>query len=48
MKLTARPILRRFGFRIVIIVNGVISTATIIMCAFFTGARRFRRSSRYC
>ena len=38
MKLTARPIIRRFGFRSVIIVNSVISAATIIMCAFFTGA----------
>jgi MFS family permease len=38
MKLTARPILRRFGFRMVIIVNSVISAATIAMCAFFTGA----------
>ena len=38
MKLTARPILRRFGFRMVIIINSVISAATIIMCAFFTGA----------
>jgi MFS family permease len=38
MKLTARPILRRFGFRMVIIVNSVISSATIAMCAFFTGA----------
>lgn len=38
MKLTARPILRRFGFRIVLIVNGTISAATIAMCAFFTGA----------
>src|ERR1700734_4310808 len=38
MKLTARPILQRFGFRMVIIVNSVISSATIAMCAFFTGA----------
>src|SRR4029077_1745497 len=38
MKLSARPILRRFGFRSVIIVNSVISAATIAMCAFFTGA----------
>jgi EmrB/QacA subfamily drug resistance transporter len=36
MKLTARPILRRFGFRNVIIVNSVISAASIAMCAFFT------------
>jgi MFS family permease len=38
MKLTARPILRRYGFRTVIMVNAVISAATIVMCAFFTGA----------
>ncbi len=38
MKVTARPILRRFGFRNVILVNGVISAATIGMCALFTGA----------
>src|SRR6202795_5067291 len=38
MKITARPILRRFGFRKVIIVNCLISAATIAMCAFFTGA----------
>ena len=38
MKVTARPILRRFGFRNVILVNGIISAATIAMCAFFTGA----------
>ena len=38
MKLTARPILRRFGFRMVIIVNSVISAATIAMCTLFTAA----------
>ncbi len=38
MKLTARPILGRFGFRNVILVNGVISASTIIMCTFFTAA----------
>jgi EmrB/QacA subfamily drug resistance transporter len=36
MKATARPIIRRFGFRKVILVNGVISAATVGMCAFFT------------
>jgi EmrB/QacA subfamily drug resistance transporter len=36
MKVSARPILRRFGFRTVILVNGVISAATIAMCALFT------------
>ena len=35
MKLTARPIIRRFGFRNVLLVNGVISAAAISMCAFF-------------
>src|SRR5579884_1721767 len=35
MKLTARPILQRYGFRNVIIVNSVISAATILMCALF-------------
>ena len=38
MKATARPILKRFGFRNVMIFNGVISAATIAMCAFFTSA----------
>jgi len=38
MKVTARPIIRRFGFRNVILVNGVISAATVAMCAFFTAA----------
>jgi EmrB/QacA subfamily drug resistance transporter len=38
MKMTARPILRRFGFRNVIIVNSVISAASIAMCALFTAA----------
>lgn len=37
MKITARPILKRFGFRAVLIGNGIISAATIAMCAFFTG-----------
>jgi EmrB/QacA subfamily drug resistance transporter len=38
MKITARPIIRRFGFRNVIIFNGLISAATIAMCAFFTAS----------
>jgi len=38
MKLTARPILRRFGFRTVIVVNSVISAASILMCLTFTKA----------
>ena len=36
MKITARPILKLFGFRKVIVVDSVISAATILMCAFFT------------
>ncbi len=35
MKITARPIIRRFGFRNVILFNGLISAVTIAMCAFF-------------
>jgi EmrB/QacA subfamily drug resistance transporter len=37
MKITARPIIRRFGFRNVILFNGIISAAGIAMCAFFSG-----------
>lgn len=36
MKLTARPILKRFGFRTAMIGNGLISTLTIGICIFFT------------
>jgi EmrB/QacA subfamily drug resistance transporter len=36
MKITARPIIRWFGFRSVILFNGLISTGAIAMCAFFT------------
>jgi EmrB/QacA subfamily drug resistance transporter len=38
MKATARPVIKRFGFRRVILVNSVISAGTIAMCAFFTAA----------
>jgi EmrB/QacA subfamily drug resistance transporter len=38
MKVTARPILKRFGFRTVMIGNGIIGSATIAMCAFFAGS----------
>jgi MFS family permease len=38
MKLTARPILKRFGFRNVIVVNSLISAATIMMCALFSSS----------
>jgi EmrB/QacA subfamily drug resistance transporter len=36
MKATARPIIKRFGFRNVLIVNGLISAAAVAMCGFFT------------
>ena len=35
MKTTAPPILRRFGFRTVLLVNGVICAATYVVYAFF-------------
>lgn len=35
MKLTARPLLRRFGFRRVLVVNAAISAASMAVCAFF-------------
>jgi EmrB/QacA subfamily drug resistance transporter len=38
MKVTARPIIERYGFRNVILINSLISAAAIIMCAFFTAA----------
>ncbi len=38
MKLTARPILKLYGFRMVIVVNSIISAASIVMCAFFTSS----------
>lgn len=38
MKLTAPPILRRFGFRAVLVVNTAISTVFLLACAFFTAA----------
>jgi EmrB/QacA subfamily drug resistance transporter len=38
MKLTARPILKRFGFRNAMIGNALISAVTIAMCGFFTAA----------
>ena len=38
MRILARPILRRFGFRSVLIVNGLISTATILVCALYTAS----------
>ena len=38
MKVAGPRIIGRFGFRNVILVNGVISAATIAMCAFFTAA----------
>jgi EmrB/QacA subfamily drug resistance transporter len=38
MKVTARPIIERYGFRNVFVINSFISAAAIIMCAFFTAA----------
>ncbi len=38
MKATARPIIARFGFRMVIIVNSFVGAASIAMCALFTAA----------
>ena len=38
MKLTAGPILRRWGFRTVLCINAVISSALIAACALFTQA----------
>jgi EmrB/QacA subfamily drug resistance transporter len=38
MKMTARPILKHFGFRKVFLVDTVISAASIAMCAFFTAS----------
>jgi EmrB/QacA subfamily drug resistance transporter len=36
MKLLARPILRRTGFRSVVMINGVLSAAFIAICGWFT------------
>lgn len=36
MKIAAVRILRRWGFRTVLAVNGAISAASVLMCAFFT------------
>lgn len=38
MKVTARPILKRFGFRTAMIGNAIISAVTIAWCALFTDA----------
>src|ERR1700761_6651404 len=38
MKMAAKPVIRRFGFRKVIIANSVISAAAIAMCALFSAA----------
>src|SRR6201996_3654209 len=38
MKMAAKPVLRRYGFRKVIIANSVISAAAIAMCALFSAA----------
>ena len=36
MKLTTGPILRRFGFRRVLIGNTIISAGSLLVCAFFS------------
>ncbi len=36
MKMSARPILRRFGFRRVLVGNGMISGVSLMLCALFT------------
>jgi EmrB/QacA subfamily drug resistance transporter len=36
MKVSARPFLRRFGFRRILIGNGIISALSILACSFFT------------
>jgi MFS family permease len=36
VRMIARPLLRRFGFRRALIVNGVISAITLLSCALFT------------
>jgi EmrB/QacA subfamily drug resistance transporter len=38
MRLLARPILKRFGFRRVLVVNGLISGGTLLVCALFTAS----------
>jgi EmrB/QacA subfamily drug resistance transporter len=38
MKMSGGPILRRFGFRTVLVVNGAISAAFMMVCALFTPA----------
>jgi EmrB/QacA subfamily drug resistance transporter len=38
MRATARPFLRRYGFRRVLIVNGLISVVTILICALYTAS----------
>jgi len=38
MKMTARPILRRFGFRRVLIANGAVSGVSVMLCSLFAPA----------
>jgi len=38
MKISGRPILKRFGFRTVLVVNGAISAVFMMICALFTPA----------
>jgi EmrB/QacA subfamily drug resistance transporter len=41
MKMAARPILRRFGFRRVLIGNAVISAVSIMLCALFSATTAY-------
>jgi MFS family permease len=41
MRLTTGPILRRYGFRTVLIGNAVLSGAAMIVCLFFTASTPF-------
>jgi len=38
MKMSTRPILRHFGFRAVLIVNGAISAVSLLVCSLFTAS----------
>lgn len=41
MKVVAIPILRRWGFRTVLIGNGILSAGGVLICAFFAGSTPF-------
>ena len=48
MKTTAAPIIRRYGFKRVLVVNALISSLFIAVIALFTPARRSRSCSACC